>query len=147
MYKQLKRKLDDNELYTNLFELQKRKNELEIFIKYHKSRIKNLKNTIKSSSYSNEPKSDQIKTKDISNIMVDIEKIETKLLPKEKEYNEMLDLIDKLEKNYKRNNERDRLIYLEYYLKGYSSIKIGIIHGISDRQVRNIIKKFTQLKI
>lgn len=140
MYKQL----DESELYTNLFELKKRKNELEIFIKFHKNRINQLKDTLNISRYSKEPKIDQIKNKDISDIMVNIEKIEAKLLPKEEEYNDMLDLINELEKNYKSNNERDKLIYLEYYLKGYSSIKIGILHGISDRQVRNILKRFTQ---
>lgn len=37
--------------------------------------------------------------------------------------------------------EKEKLIYLEYNLNGYSTVKIGLRYGISDRQVRKIIKK------
>ena len=54
-------------------------------------------------------------------------------------------LEDDLEEKYrifKQYNDRDKQIYIEYRLKGYSVTKIAVRHGISRDQVYRTLKKF-----
>lgn len=42
---------------------------------------------------------------------------------------------------YKKYNDRDKMIYIDKKLKGYSNAKISYRHKISKRQINRIIKK------
>ena len=81
------------------------------------------------------------KKHDISDVVVKIVNMEKDIEKAQQEYDRLIPLLKELEECYKQYNDRDKLIFLEHYCKGYSTVKIGIRYGITDRQVRNILKK------
>lgn len=128
----------------NLFDLQKEYNEKQLFIKLLKERIE-LINT----------RMENIKATDIKDISVlghaqktDINDLLDKKVKLEKEINDvyeelglMLPVIRELEKAYQTLGDRDRQIYIQRKIWGYSPIKIGVKWGIDERTVRRIVKK------
>lgn len=57
------------------------------------------------------------------------------------ELNKIIPIIKELEHLYSEVGDRDKQIYIQRKIWGYSPVKIGIKYGISDRQVKRIVKK------
>ena len=128
----------------NLIDLKRKVRELTTFINYQKAEIEEQRNTVKATNFDRVLVSGTPERQDISNVMVKIEAMERDVEKAQKEYDRLIPLINELEVVYKELNERDKLIYLEKYIKGYSLVKIGILHNITDRQVRNVLKKINE---
>lgn len=124
-----------------LIDLKRKVRELTTFINYQKAEIEEQRNTIKGTSYDKPMVKGTPKHSDISDVIIKIVDMEQDVEKAQKEYDRLVPLINELEAGYKELNERDKLIYLEYHCKGYSAVKIGIRYGISERQVRRILKK------
>ena len=127
--------------WLNLIDLKRRIKEKATFLNYQKALIEDKRNTLKAAKLDKVLVSGTPKRMDTSDVVAEIEKMEKDVEYAQREYDRLIPLINELEQNYKELNERDKLIYLEYHCKGYSTVKIGIRYGISDRQVRRILKK------
>lgn len=57
------------------------------------------------------------------------------------ELNKIIPVIKELEHLYSSVGDRDKQIYIQRKIWGYSPVKIGIKWGITDRQVQKIVKK------
>lgn len=124
----------------NLIDLKRKVSELTSFINYQKNEVEEARNTLKSSRYDVEQVGGT-KKHDISDVIVKITELEKEVEIAQKEYDRLMPLLKELEDGYKQYNDRDKLIFLEHYCKGYSAVKIGLRYGITDRQVRNILHK------
>lgn len=125
----------------DLIQLKRKISELTSFINYQKKEIEEAKNTLKSSQYTVDSVSGGNKKSDISDVIEKIVEMETELEKSQQEYNRIIPLLKDLERVYEEYNDRDKMIFLEHYCKGYSTVKIGMRYGITDRQVRNILHK------
>lgn len=128
----------------NLFDLQKEYNEKLLFIKLLRERIELINIRM-----------ENIKATDIRDISVlghaqktDINDLIHKKVKLEKDINEtyeelslMLPVIKELEKAYQTLGDRDKQIYIQRKIWGYSPVKIGIKWGLDERTVRRIVKK------
>lgn len=54
-------------------------------------------------------------------------------------------IITELEAIYKELGDRDKQIYIERKIRGYSPVRIGIKWGIDERTVRRIVKKVEKM--
>lgn len=124
-----------------LIDLKRKVRELTAFINYHKAEIEEAHNTVGSMNYDKVLVDGTPKHRDMSDVIAKIVEMEKDLDQAQKEYDRLIPLINELEAGYRELNERDKLIYMEYHIKGYSTVKIGIKYGITDRQVRRILKK------
>ena len=57
-----------------------------------------------------------------------------------------VELVEELEEKIKQSGDRNQQIYMEFRHKKYSADKIGMRHGITDRQVYRIIKEIEGIK-
>ena len=124
-----------------LIDLKRKVRELTAFINYHKAEIEDAHNTVGSMNYDKVLVDGTPKHRDMSDVIAKIIEMEKDLDKAQKEYDRLIPLINELEAGYKELNERDKLIYLEYHVKGYSAVKIGMRYGITDKQVYKILKK------
>ena len=124
-----------------LIDLKRKYRELKSFIKYQKLEIEEARNTVKATQYDKINVDGSIKKRDLSDVIAEIEIMEKDLDKATKKFDLLVPLIDELEEGYKDLNDRDKLIYLQFHCRGYSAIKIGQLHGISDKQVYKILKK------
>ena len=124
-----------------LVDLKRKVRELTAFINYHKAEIEEAHNTVGAMNYDKVLVDGTPKHTDMSDVIAKIVEMEKDLEQAQKEYDRLIPLINELEEGYRELNERDKLIYMEYHIKGYSTVKIGIKYGITDRQVRRILKK------
>ena len=76
-------------------------------------------------------------------VFAQVEYLDKQLIYKKEELEIVIDVIDKIYAILSNFNDRESAIYLDYNLKHLSTIKIGIKHGISDRQVRKILNKIS----
>ena len=125
----------------NLIDLKRKVRELTTFLKYQESEIEEQRNTVKAINYDKVLVSGSVAKHDTSDVIAKIVSMEKDLEKAQKEYDRLIPLVNELEQGYKELNDRDKLIYLERYIKGYSAVKIGIRYGITERQVRKILKK------
>lgn len=125
----------------NLIDLKRKTRELKTFINYQEAEIREQRNTLKATNFDKELVSGTPARHDISDVIAKIVEMEKDVARAQAEYDRLKPLIKELEEGYKNLGDRDKLIYLEYHCKGYSAIKIGMRYGITDRQVRKIIKK------
>lgn len=128
----------------NLIELKEIYGEKQRFIKWKMEEIKSI-----------EYKMENIRATDIKDISVQSshKKIDlADLLDKKvileqeveelgKELDKIIPIIKELEHLYSEVGDRDKQIYIQRKIWGYSPVKIGIKYGISDRQVKRIVKK------
>ena len=124
----------------NLISVKRRMKELNTFMSYQQSEIVELRNTVKATQYEKDLVQGSHKRTDTSDVIAKVVEMEKELRKAQEEYDRLVSLINQLEEGYKLFNDRDKLIYLEYYCKGYSAIKIGMRYGITDRQVRKIVR-------
>lgn len=125
----------------NLIDLKRKVRELTTFINYQKAEIEEQRNTVKATSYDKPMIKGTTKHSDTSDIIAKIVEMEKDVEKAQKEYNRLVPLINELEAGYKETNDRDKLIYADKVLKGYSNAKLEYKYGISSRQIRRIIKK------
>ena len=128
----------------NLIELKEIYGEKQQFIKWKMEEIKSI-----------EYKMENIRATDIKDISVQSshKKIDlADLLDKKvileqeveelgEELNKIIPIIKELEHLYSQVGDRDKQIYIQRKIWGYSPVKIGIKWGITDRQVQKIVKK------
>lgn len=81
---------------------------------------------------------------DIADIVHQIVELEKELKQIESEICLYKPILSELERLLKEYNEIPKLMYFEYYVKGYSADNIGIRHSYSRAQVYNIINKLDQ---
>ena len=125
----------------NLIDIKRKISELTIFITYQKSEVAAKRETVKATRYDKELVKGTTKRKDVSDIIAEIVEMETDIEYAQQEYNRLLILITDLENNYKELNERDKLIYVDRMIKGFSMAKMEYKYNKSDRQIRRIIQK------
>lgn len=124
----------------NLIDLKRKIRESATFINYLKAEINELRNPLKVTDTTKEIVSGSRKRQDTSDVIAKIVEMEQDLEIAQRGYDRMISTMKELEKGYEELGERDKRIYIEYWLKNYSTVKIGCRYGISDRQVRNILK-------
>lgn len=127
----------------NLIELQKDYNEKQLFIKLQLDKIKLLNDrmeNIKATDIRDVSVLGHSKKIDISDLINDKVKIENDIKEMYKEIEFMLPIIKELENEYHKLGDRDKQIYIQRKIWGYSPVKIGIKWGITDRRVQEIIK-------
>lgn len=125
----------------NLIDVKRKVRELASFLKYKEAEIDAKRNTIKATRFDKIITSGSAEKRDMPDLIAEIVEMEKDLDYVQKEYNRLVPLINELEAGYKELGERDKLIYLEYHCKGYSAIKIGFMHGISEKHVYKILSK------
>lgn len=128
----------------NLLELKEIYGEKQQFIKWKMEEIKSI-----------EYKMENIRATDIKDISVQSshKKIDlADLLDKKvileqeveelgEELNKIIPIIKELEHLYSEVGDRDKQIYIQRKIWGYSPVKIGFKWGITDRQVQRIVKE------
>jgi RNA polymerase sigma factor (sigma-70 family) len=125
----------------NLIDLKRKKRELSSFLNYMYAEVNEKRDPVKATRFDKTTVDGTKKHYDTSDVVLAITDMEKDIEKTQQEYDRITSLINELEKGYKELNERDKLIYLEYWCKGYSTSKIGVRYGLSDRQVRRILKK------
>ena len=126
----------------NLYDLKEEVEELRVFQNNHMKQIKELRNKIES------PRTTSYTPVKAKGKPIALEKTLDRLTILECEFEESVErldelkpLIDELEAIYKQYNDRDKLIYLEKKIKGWTNIKIAMRHGISVATVKRITSK------
>lgn len=125
----------------NLIDLKRKVRELTAFIKYQEAEIEEQRNTIKGTNYDKTIVSGTPKRQDMSDVVARIIEMEQDVEKAQKEYDRIIPLINELEAGYKELNDRDKLIYTDRILKGYSMAKLECKYGLCERQIRRILKK------
>lgn len=128
----------------NLIELKEIYGEKQQFIKWKMEEIKSI-----------EYKMENIRATDIKDISVQssykkidlADLLDRKVILEQEveelveELNKIIPIIKELEHLYSEVGDRDKQIYIQRKIWGYSPVKIGIKWGITDRQVKRIVKK------
>ena len=124
-----------------LIDLKRKVRELGSFIHYQRAEIEEARNTVKATQFDKINVDGSIKKSDLSDVIAKIDLMERDLDKATKQFDLLIPLINELEDGYRELNDRDKLIYLQFHCRGYSAVKIGQLHGISDKQVYKILKK------
>lgn len=127
----------------NLLELQKEYNEKQLFIKLLRDKIKLLNDrmeNIKAMDIRDVSVLGSAKRTDINDLLNQKVKYEVDLNEAYEELGLILPIIKQLEEAYKQIGDRDKQIYIQRRIWGYSPVRIGVKWGISDRQVQKIVK-------
>jgi len=128
----------------NLYELQKELKKLYVFVEFWNAKIENRKEKLglpKTTKITEQFIKSYGNGNDIVDKLYQIMEWEQKRDRLLEEINEYTPLINDLEKILKEFNDRDQLIYLQYHLRGYSLINIGVRHGLDKSTVWRILKK------
>ena len=85
------------------------------------------------------------KKMDINDLLNEKAKLEKEINEAYEELGLMLPIIKQLEGAYEQIGDRDKQIYIQRRIWGYSPVKIGVKWGISERQVQKIVKNVETL--
>lgn len=128
----------------NLFDLQKEYNEKQLFIKLLKDKIKLLDvriENIKATDIRDVSVLGHVQKTDISDLLHKKAELEKEIDNIYEKLGLILPIIEKLEKSYQTLGDRDKQIYIQRKIWGYSAVRIGMKWGIDERTVRRIVKK------
>lgn len=128
----------------NLLDLQREYNENQAFIKILKEKI-DLIDTKIQNIHATDIKDISVlghsKKVDTADLLHEKVKLEHEINDMYKKIEFMLPIIRELEDAYKKIGDRDKQIYIQRKIWGYSPVRIGIKWGIDERTVRRIVKK------
>lgn len=127
----------------DLIKLNERKEELESDIKSYRRSIAKQRKSLEPSAVdtTKEIVSGNPPRRTIDDVMYTIVEMEKSISKCKEELDELFQEIQEKETIYKKYNNRDKLIYLDKKLKGYSNAKLSYIYGLSKRHINRIIKK------
>ena len=128
----------------NLLDLQREYNEKQLFIKLLRDKIKLIDDrmeNITATDIRDVSVLGHAKKMDINDLLNEKYIIEEELNETYEELGLMLPVIKQLEEAYEQIGDRDKQIYIQRRIWGYSPVRIGIKWGIDERTVRRIVKK------
>ena len=132
----------------NLFQLKEEYCEKQKFIRLNMEKIRMIEckmEGLKATDIRSEIVEGRSKRKDVADLLhqkVELEKEIESLNDELLSYNP---IIAELEAIYKELGDRDKQIYIERKIRGYSPVRIGIKWGIDERTVRRIVKKVEKM--
>lgn len=132
----------------NLLDLQKEYNEKQLFIKLLRDKIKLIDDrmeNITATDIRDVSVLGHAKKMDINDLLNEKTKLEKEINEAYEELGLMLPIIKQLEGAYEQIGDRDKQIYIQRRIWGYSPVKIGVKWGISERQVQKIVKNVETL--